>query len=125
MPCFAQWLLEDHTIEVIATGTVAAEEIAAMSQNIVRMYEGSPAAGISIIIDETEMDSLPTNIAAVLKSADFLRHPKVDWFIMVGDKNRVIQLISNAVAQLIGIKRFRRFSTKQEATQFLNDMENI
>ena len=116
------WLVPNKVVNMYVNGEMTLESLAAFSQDVIRYIEASDAPLVHLLIDERDMGGFPGQIKRVLDTAEFLRHPRLGWFVIYGTDNKILKFISYMVAQVVQI-RHRRFVTQAEAIAFLQGID--
>jgi hypothetical protein len=117
------WLVPNKVINMYVNGDMTLESLTAFSDDVIQHIEASDAPLVHLLIDERDMGGFPSQIKRVLDSAQFLRHPRLGWFVIYGTDNKVLKFISYMVAQVAHI-RHRRFVTQAEALAFLQTIDS-
>jgi len=117
------WLVPNKVINMYVNGDMTLESLVAFSDDVIQHIEASDAPLVHLLIDERDMGGFPSQIKRVLDSAQFLRHPRLGWFVIYGTDNKVLKFISYMVAQVAHI-RHRRFVTQEEALAFLQTIDS-
>src|SRR5688500_7514486 len=81
------WLVPNKVIDLHVIGDISLESLAAFSQDIMQYIESSDAPLVHLLADERDMGGFPSQIKRVLDSAQFLRHPRLGWFVIYGSDN--------------------------------------
>ena len=71
---------------------------------------------------ETLNRGLLSGVSEAHKLTPFLKHPKLGWFIVFGNKIPKLRLLRNIIMQMSQV-RHRNFETREETLEFLQKMD--
>jgi hypothetical protein len=118
------WLVENQVIHLELEGDISLETVAAMSQSVIEYIETSEASVIQLLVDDRNVQTAPKDIHALLSVSKVFRHPRLGWFIVYGNDNKLFQFLTMLMSRLTRI-RHRRFTTQAEAVAFLQSVDSM
>jgi hypothetical protein len=112
------WLLENKVVQFNIRGDVTLEDLSQVSEAIEDFINQSDAPLIHVLHDERGMGSIPSSLKVLTESLGFLKHPRLGWFIIYGNNDRIKKFLSSMVMGIAKI-RHRNFETLEESLDFL------
>jgi hypothetical protein len=120
MPVEVSWLVPQRIVYERFTGEVTVQDIRQNSELVAPlMAEGIPL--IHTIIDVSDITAHP-GINDIRNSTSMEIYEGEGWRILVG-ANAVARFVGSIILQIMQ-RRFRAFSTMDEALQFLDDQDD-
>lgn len=97
------WYLPDQVILVKLAGDLKVEELVELNQEIVKDYLNPAQHMLHIIVDGSDVGSLPNNIYGITKAAKPLAsHKRVGGVIYVQFGNSIFDFLANVATQILG-----------------------
>ena len=112
------WLLENKVAKFNVQGDATVEDLRHVSETIEEFINQSDAPLVHILHDERGLGTLPISLKVLTESLGFLKHPRLGWFIIYGNNDRIKKFLSSMVMGMAKI-RHRNFETLEEALNFL------
>lgn len=116
------WLVENKVIEIGIHGEIELDTIEAMSKEILDYIEMSDMPLVHVMIDDEDVTTSIKQIKGVVNVGKAMNHPRFGWLIIYGSSNKMFQFMSYLISQISKV-RFRRFSTRAEALEFLRTVD--
>lgn len=99
-----RWLVQDRVALVEFTGDISIDDLQSNDADMLR-YVSSGTAPVHIVCKLTNMGKFPSNIATISQSANqYLRHPSMGWFLVLGINNPFLGFIGKVVANISQLK---------------------
>lgn len=119
MESSVRWYYEDKIVGVVSAGELSVEDVRNMAATINSLIGASESPLVHVIIDETNLISMPTNIKQIVDATStFLSNPQLGWFIIYGNDNMILKFVGQVATSMKKL-RHRRFSTLHETLEFL------
>lgn len=121
MPIQYSWLVEGRIILLEAIDQITLQDIQAEDEIMRGFFSQSNAPLIHVLADETRPEKMPD-----LKSfaaSNWVKDPRVGWFILYGLKHKFLRFVLTVGAQLFRL-RTRIFDTREEAIDFLQNIDD-
>jgi hypothetical protein len=115
------WYLENRIILVHISGDKTIEDFQQVNEAITQYLEKG-VAPVHLLIDVTEMGSIPSNILKVKQAFTYLDHPSIGWSFFIGHLNAMENLIIAVTTQLSGLD-VKTVDTLEEALKILNHVD--
>lgn len=116
------WLIENKVILANPQGSPQVDELSLASETLQAFIDESDAPLVHILIDESRLKSMPVSLKILTDAFGFLKHPRLGWFIIYGNDDRMKKFISSMLTGMTKV-RHRRFDTLEESLQFLVDVD--
>lgn len=117
------WLKEDRIIYAFATGLITYEEIKEHETHLTPMLDGATFP-VDMIFDMDATAKMDLSLKLLKDSTGFGGHPNVRWIVSVV-KNPLLLFLGSALSQFRGRQhRFRTFATREDALEFLKEMDS-
>jgi len=118
----SRWLVQGQVIITDLVGDLSLEDIQTGSQQVVDLLNESELDKVHIIGNQTEMGSIPISLKLFTEAAGFMRHPKLDWFMMYPSENQFARFMASMTSNLAGINH-RQVATLEEALTVLTRLD--
>jgi hypothetical protein len=115
MPYKVYWIQEPSIMAAEWIGHVSVEEFESGMRECLSPLEHYP---INFLVDMQQALTLPTNVLKLGPLRTLLSHKNSGWFAFVGP-NRFIKFL----IQLSQLKHMKVFDSREEAVQFLEEMQ--
>jgi len=113
-----RWLIENKIVLANPEGSPLVDELMLASETLQTFIDESDAPLVHILIDESKLQSMPVSLKVLTDAFGFLKHPRLGWFIIYGNDDRMKKFISSMLTGITKV-RHRRFDTIEESLQFL------
>lgn len=120
---YIHWLLDSKIILAQPTGDTTPAELKRVSDTFRAFIDKSDAPLVHILIDESQLKSMPISIKLVTDIVDVFRHPRLGWFILYGSDDQVKKFVSTMVTKVSRV-RHRRFDTMDDCLNFLTMVDS-
>lgn len=121
MPATSQWLEEPRIILTQLSGQLSGEEAQQLSA-AQEEFLNTGQAPVHIVVDLTDMESIPTNLRDYLTMGSYLRNPALGWVVLVGG-NVLVNFILQVLSQAFHLQCAKR-ETVAAAVTFLAEQDN-
>jgi len=116
------WLVENRIIHVAINGDITVDVLNAMTDDVVRLLDGTNTTHIHLLINDKQIKVVPKQILKMLNTSRSLRHPRLGWLIIYGTDNKLFRFLTQMLSRMINLKH-RRFLTREEAIAFLQTVD--
>ena len=113
-----EWLIENRVIIGKPEGNPSPEVLELASETYRTLIDQSDAPLVHVLVDESDLDTLPVSLKVLVDTLDFLKHPRLGWFILYGNDDLMKNFVSSTLTGITQV-RHRRFSTLEESLRFL------
>jgi hypothetical protein len=121
MPYTIEWLVPHKVIFERDWGEYSAADLEVFDRELVAYLDSSTAPLVHVIADATDLHHVP--LMAAFKDLQFLKHPRLGWYIGIGVANKFVKVITSLVGQVFKI-RYRFVDTPAEALAFLQKVDS-
>jgi len=118
MPVLVNWFIKDEVIRLQSIGDLTYTDFEEGTRCIFEYLNNSTSHRVHILFDETQLTSIPRDIAKMRELASWITHPKVGWAIAYGNEDRFLRFATTFVTHIVRLP-YRRFDTYEQAYQFL------
>lgn len=115
------WYLENRIILAHVADDNTIEDLAVINKAIVQYLEQGTAP-IHLLIDVTEMGSIPSNIAKIKQTFTYLDHPSIGWSLFIGHMNAIEKFIVSITTQMSKLDA-KTVDTIEDAIAVLNRVD--
>src|SRR5262245_47648069 len=99
-----RWLVTDKVILVELSGVINLTVALAVTGELVTMFDATASASVHMIVNVQQAVSMP-RLSEIRRLQSTLRHPKLDWIVLVGeDVNVLVKLTTSVALQIARIK---------------------
>ncbi len=107
MPATVSWYTPHHIILVRSYGAMVMQDFVTGGERILAHVDSSSACCVHVLMDETQVTSIPNNIRALRRATSWMNHPRVGWAVSYGNDMAVVHLAANIVTEMAGV-HYRR-----------------
>jgi hypothetical protein len=122
MPFTATWTVDHHVILVQLYGTPTDKEIRQIDNHVLASLENVSSCCVHVIVDFSDVDEFPINLAQALKIFTHSRHDHAGWTVLVGAPTGPT-LLANAISQLPRSRLIAKV-TVDEAMRYLRSIDD-
>ena len=112
------WLIENKVVLGKPEGDPSPDDLEQASATYRTLFDASSAPLIHVLVDESKLETLPVSMKVLADTLDFLKHPRMGWFILFGNDDPMKNFVSSTVTGVNQV-RHRRFATIEESLEFL------
>jgi len=116
------WLVKNKVVQFNIQGDVTVEDLSDVSDRIQGLINESDAPLVHVLHDEQGMGTMPISLQVLTDALGFLKNPRLGWFIIYGNDDRIKKFISAMVMSVAKV-RHRNFKTREETLNFLVSMD--
>lgn len=113
-----EWLVENKVIIGKPEGNPAPDELQQASDTYRILLDASDAPLVHVLVDEGKLDTLPVSLKVLVDNLDFLKHPRLGWFILYDNDDQMKKFVSSTLTGITKV-RHRRFKTLEDSLEFL------
>lgn len=113
-----EWLIENKVIIGKPEGDPSPDDLTLASETYRVLIDQSDAPLVHVLVDESKLDTLPVSLKVLVDTLDFLKHPRLGWFILYGNDDQMKKFVSSTLTGITKV-RHRRFATLKESLEFL------
>lgn len=113
-----EWLIENKIILGKPEGDPSPEDLKQASETYQKLLDSSDAPLVHVLVDESKLETLPVSISVLAEKLDFLKHPRLGWFILYGNEDAMKNFVSSMLTGINKV-RHRRFLTLEDSLEFL------
>ena len=120
MSYLISWYKPEHILFMKTPRAVTEEDIRTIDTQAHEYMTQAQSKRVHVIIDDTEMESMPGLL--VTQTLQTLRHPKMGWTVVVGQKNKVFRMMYTITCHLMRLPVYLADNI-EEAIAFLQRTE--
>lgn len=113
-----EWLVENKIIIGKPEGDPSPDDLKQASETYQILLDSSDAPLVHVLVDESKLETLPVSISVLAEKLDFLKHPRLGWFILYGNDDAMKNFVSSMLTGISKV-RHRRFANLQDSLEFL------
>lgn len=98
-----RWLISGRIIHMDLIGDLTVGNIKAGSQSVIDLLESSEYDTIHIIGNDSQMGKIPVSLRLFSEAADFMRHPKLGWFILYPSDNQFTKFMGIIMSSMTNV----------------------
>ncbi len=117
-----EWLVENRIIIGKPEGDPSPEDLKQASETYQILLDSSDAPLVHVLVDESKLETLPVSISVLAEKLDFLKHPRLGWFILYGNDDAMKNFVSSMLTGISKV-RHRRFANLQDSLEFLVNVD--
>jgi len=118
-----EWLVENKIIIGKPEGDPSPEDLKQASETYHILLDSSDAPLVHVLVDESKLETLPVSISVLAEKLDFLKHPRLGWFILYGNEDAMKNFVSSMLTGINKV-RHRRFLTLEDSLEFLVSVDS-
>ncbi len=118
-----EWLIENKIILGKPEGDPSPEDLKQASETYQKLLDSSDAPLVHVLVDESKLETLPVSISVLAEKLDFLKHPRLGWFILYGNEDAMKNFVSSMLTGINKV-RHRRFHTLEDSLEFLVSVDS-
>lgn len=118
-----EWLVENKVIIGKPEGDPSPDDLQKASDTYRTLLDASDAPLVHVLVDESKLDTLPVSMKVLTDNLDFLKHPRLGWFILFGNNDPMKKFVSATLSGMTKIRN-RRFATFEESIEFLTKVDS-
>ncbi len=118
-----EWLIENKIILGKPEGDPSPEDLKQASETYQKLLDSSDAPLVHVLVDESKLETLPVSISVLAEKLDFLKHPRLGWFILYGNEDAMKNFVSSMLTGINKV-RHRRFLTLEDSLEFLVSVDS-
>ncbi len=118
-----EWLIENKIILGKPEGDPSPEDLKQASETYQILLDSSDAPLVHVLVDESKLETLPVSISVLAEKLDFLKHPRLGWFILYGNEDAMKNFVSSMLTGIHKV-RHRRFLTLEDSLEFLVSVDS-
>ena len=117
------YLLPDKILYVPLNGHLSLDELCRIGKHTIHLAENSPTPPVHFIIDETNLQDIPRHLPSLIKTTNWLGHPKIGVVVLYGAQNQLIRFVTATIAQFAGAQ-FRLANSFNESVAYLQVLDD-
>lgn len=121
MPVKLSWYLENRVMMVVAEGEYTDDELINLDSQVIKYLDQSTVPLVHMIMDRQGTTHIPSMKSVTM--VKWPKHPRYGWTLVVGSTNPFQRFVV-AVANNFFKGRQRNFDTREEALDFLNEVDS-
>ncbi len=118
----ARYLLPNKILYVSFNGHLSLDDLCRAGKHAISLAQRSPTPPVHFIIDETNLEDVPRHLPSLIKTTDWLGHPKIGVVILYGAQSQLIRFVTATIAQFAGAQ-FRLATEFDEAIAYLQVLD--
>lgn len=123
MPYDFDWYIEGRVVSGNLWGVQTLDELVESNEKINGLLDDSTGVLTHLLINDEQLDEIPTNLLAVRKTLTYANHPKLGWVVMIGTKKRGVKDYLIELLAKIARARYCRFPTFEDAVEHLKKVD--
>jgi len=121
MPVKLSWYLENRVMMVVAEGEYTDGELINLDGQVIKYLDQSTVPLVHMIMDRQGTTHIPSMKSVTM--VKWPKHPRYGWTLVVGSTNPFQRFVV-ALANNFFKGRQRNFDTRDEALDFLNEVDS-
>lgn len=102
-------------------GDQTLDQFATLNEELIALLDAGDAP-VHLLIDVSQMGSIPSNIMKVQQTFTYLRHPALGWSLFIGEMNALTRLVVSVTNQVSGLD-IKLVNTLEEALLLLKRVD--
>ena len=117
------WHVEGQSVRITVNNSISIEEFDALGKELLRDYLDASPTPLHVVADARQMFHFPITLHKIKQlSEPWLKHRRLNWFILVGDSNMMVTFIVTTMAQILGV-HYCIVSSLEEADQSIHKID--
>lgn len=121
MPVKLSWYLENRVMMVVAEGEYTDDELINLDAQVIKYLDQSNVPLVHMIMDRQGTTHIPSMKSVTM--VKWPKHPRYGWTLVVGSTNPFQRFVV-ALANNFFKGRQRNFDSREEALDFLNEVDS-
>ena len=118
MPVESRWLVPGKIIHTDLVGDLTIDDIRAGSKGVIALLDESDHRMVHIIGNESRMGSMPKSLNLFTEAVEFMRHPRLGWFLMYPSTNHFAKFMGTMISSITRVNH-QQFGTLKECLEML------